>query len=181
MKTRYRFILISISVLLMLSSCATTKKIKYLQYAGMSDKSNITQADPSISITSPQYKLMPNDILFIRVITPDPQWSEIFNVASAGQSGSLTGESASLLGYPVDDNGYIEIPFVEKVKVGGKTLSETKAELDRVFKNSDAGEVPPYKGPDKHIRSPCDGRRYDGLRKPAESSDYKTITLWSYS
>lgn len=135
MKKNIRIITISLSIMLIMSSCVTTKKIKYLQYMGGDDKTGTETFDQTVSVTPATYRLMPNDILFIRVITPDPEWSEIFNVAAAGQSGSLTGESASLLGYPVDEQGYIEIPFVEKVKVGGKTLSETKAELDRVFKN----------------------------------------------
>lgn len=135
MKTHYCPILILIPVLLLLSSCVTTRKIKYLQYMGEADRSAMASPDQAVSVTPSSYKLMPNDILFIRVITPDPQWSEIFNVSSSGQGGSLTGESASLLGYPIDEDGYIEIPFVEKVKVGGKTLPETKEELDRIFKN----------------------------------------------
>jgi len=49
--------------------------------------------------------------------------------------GGLTQESASLTGYPVDFDGNIEIPFVGKVKVAGKTLSESKAELELIFKN----------------------------------------------
>lgn len=47
----------------------------------------------------------------------------------------MTQESAGLFGYSVDDDGFIEIPFVNKVKVGGLTLAEIKAELDSIFKN----------------------------------------------
>lgn len=135
MKTTLRVLTLSMSVILMVSSCVTTKKIKYLQYASEVDRTRSAPFDQTGTVTPSSYKLMPNDILFIRVITPDPQWSEIFNVTSIAQSGSITGEGASLVGYPVDENGYIEIPFVEKIKVGGKTLSETKVELDQIFKN----------------------------------------------
>ncbi len=90
--------------------------------------------DLRISITPSAYKLMPYDVLFIRVITPDPQWSEIFNVMATGQGGAMTTESASLLGYPVNDDGNIEIPYVGKVEVGGKTLAEVKVHLDTIFK-----------------------------------------------
>lgn len=100
----------------------------------MPDYSDMPIRDPRISITPSVYKLIPYDVLFIRVITPDPQWSAIFNVGS-GETNSLTGESATLLGYPVDDNGDIEIPYVGKVEVGGKTLAETKIKLDSIFKN----------------------------------------------
>jgi polysaccharide export outer membrane protein len=78
---------------------------------------------------------MPYDNLFIRVLTPDPQWSSLFNIMPVGAGGTVTEESAALFGYPVDVDGNIEIPFVGKVKATGKTLSELKVELDSTFKN----------------------------------------------
>lgn len=134
MKMHRDILLTSLTMVLILSSCVTPKKLTYLQYSGMHDKSNLPVRDLRISVTPSSYKLMPYDILFIRVITPDPQWSEIFNSMGTVQGGALTGESAALLGYPVDDNGNIEMPFVGKIKVAGKTVSETKLELDTVFK-----------------------------------------------
>ena len=85
------------------------------------------------SVTPAAYKIMPYDNLYIRVITPDPQWSALFNIET-GTTG-LTQESAGLSGYSVDIDGNIEIPYVGKVKVAGKTLSEVKVELDSIFKN----------------------------------------------
>jgi polysaccharide export outer membrane protein len=135
MNARYIIFLISLSLALILSSCVSTKKLTYLQYSGMPDNSGLPVRDQRISITPAAYKLMPYDILFIRVITPDPKWSEIFNVMGTGQGGNLTAESASLLGYPVDVDGYIEIPFVGKVEVANLTISEIKIKLDSIFKN----------------------------------------------
>ncbi|MCF8380683.1 MAG: polysaccharide biosynthesis/export family protein [Bacteroidales bacterium] len=89
--------------------------------------------DTKISFTPSDYKIMPYDQLFIRVITPDPQWSALFN--SNPGTGAMTEESATLLGYPVDSNGEIEIPFVGKLDVEGKTLAEIKGQLDLTFKN----------------------------------------------
>ena len=43
-------------------------------------------------------------------------------------------ESASLSGYNVDADGFIEIPYVGRVKVAGRTLAEIKIELDEIFK-----------------------------------------------
>ena len=48
--------------------------------------------------------------------------------------GGLTQESAALSGYSVDLEGNIEIPFVGKISVAGKEISEIKVELDSVFK-----------------------------------------------
>jgi polysaccharide export outer membrane protein len=77
---------------------------------------------------------MAYDILFIRVITPDPQWSVLFNTMPTGSGGMVNEESAQLLGYPIDVNGDIEIPFVGKVQAAGKTVSEIKIQLDSIFK-----------------------------------------------
>jgi polysaccharide export outer membrane protein len=91
---------------------------------------------PVLGANTPSaYRIMAYDNLFIRVITPDPQWSVLFNTMPTGAGGAATEESATLLGYPVDDKGYIEIPFVGKQEVAGKTLSEIKIQLDTVFKH----------------------------------------------
>jgi polysaccharide biosynthesis/export protein len=134
MKKYYAIFMISLSVIMIMSSCVTQKKLTYLQYSSTGDFSNNLIHDPRISVTPSAYKIMPYDNLFIRVITPDPQWSVLFNASPIGQGGAMTEESASLVGYPVDGNGDIEIPFVGKVEVSGKSLSEIKVKLDSVFK-----------------------------------------------
>lgn len=134
MKIQNSILLISLSLLLILSSCITRKKLTYLQYSGISGNSDLSVRDQRNSVTPYAYKIMAYDNLFIRVITPDPQWSVLFNSSPIGQGGALTEESAALVGYPVDINGNIEIPFVGNVEVGGKTISEIKINLDSIFK-----------------------------------------------
>ncbi len=134
MKNRDLIILILIFTTLF-SSCVSRKKLTYLQFSDMTINS-IEQADsPRASVVPAAYKVLPYDNLYIRVITPDPQWSAIFNTMPVGAGGAVTEESASLFGYSVDNEGYIEIPFVGKIAVGGKTLTEIKGELASVFEN----------------------------------------------
>jgi len=123
-------LLLSCSVIM--SSCVSKKKLTYLQYSTVSDRSEIASEQPTFA-TPDDYKVMPYDNLYIRVITPDPQWSILFN-ADVGTAG-ITQESAALSGYTVDTRGMIEVPYVGSVLVGGKTLSEIKIELDAIFKN----------------------------------------------
>jgi polysaccharide biosynthesis/export protein len=130
MKQKPAFLLF-LTLIFLLGSCVSNKKLIYLQYSGTED---VREGDLNKFVTPATYKLIPFDILFIRVITPDPQWSELFNVTGTGQ-GYLTSESASLLGYPVNEEGDIEIPYVGKLNVVGKTLKETKVQLDSVFKH----------------------------------------------
>jgi polysaccharide biosynthesis/export protein len=135
MKTYFSTILALFSVILILTSCLSNRKLTYLQYAEIPDETELELQDLRIPVTPSAYKVMSYDNLFIRVLTPDPEWSVLFNTTPVGQGGAITEESASLVGYPVDGNGDIEIPFVGKVGVAGKTLSEIKIELDSIFRN----------------------------------------------
>ena len=131
---KIKYIVLFIVVLAIISdSCVSRRKITYLQRSGKADESIISSPGLLTSVTPAEYKIMPNDYLFIRVITPDPMWSALFNMQTG--EGGITMESAALSSYPVDTEGNIEIPYVNKVHVAGKTLSEIKEELEKVFKN----------------------------------------------
>lgn len=133
MRTSKAILLFLLTVMLILSSCVSRKKLTYLKYSDGSDNYDIEALENRPSVTPSAYRIMPFDNLFIRVVTPDPQWSELFNM-DFGQAG-LTQESAGLSGYPVDMDGNIEIPYVGKVLVAGKTISEIKVELDSTFQS----------------------------------------------
>lgn len=135
MKMRYSIILILLSTILIFDSCVSRKKLTYLQYTDRYTDYDMSADDTRTSLTPAIYKIMPYDNLFIRVVTPDPQWSALFNIMPVGAGGAVTEESAALFGYPVDADGKIEIPFVGKVEVADKTLSEIKITLDSIFKN----------------------------------------------
>jgi len=107
----------------------------YLHFSDRNSEYNFSESNLINSVTPAVYKVKPYDNLFIRVITPDPQWSALFNSLPVGAGGAVTEESAGLLGYPVDIEGNIEIPFVGKIKVAEKTLADLKIELDSIFKS----------------------------------------------
>lgn len=135
MSKNYRIILRSLLIILIMSSCVTQKKLTYLKYSKEVDQSVSSESYIQNHVTPSSYKIQPFDNLFIRVLTPDPQWSSLFNIMPVGAGGAVTQESAALFGYPVDIDGKIEIPFVGKIKAAGKTLYEFKIELDSTFKN----------------------------------------------
>ncbi len=132
MKVRNILTVLLLTVILIMSSCVSRKKLTYLQYSAETSRYE-NPTDQQASVTPEAYKVMPYDNLYIRVITPDPQWSALFN-ADVGTAG-ITQESAALSSFTVDTQGFIEIPYVRKVYVGGKTLSEIKVQLDSVFKS----------------------------------------------
>ena len=103
------------------------RKLTYLRHTSV-----LPDNGTGITVTSSVYKIMPYDILFIRLVTPDPEWSDLFN-PQMGTGGSMTQEGASLYGYNVDNKGLIEIPYIGKVEVAGKTIAEIKVDLDAIF------------------------------------------------
>jgi len=126
-------IIISVlSLAFICGSCVSRKKLTYLHYSD-NEPGLSPEQDFRYSVTPSAYKIMPSDYLFIRVITPDPQWSALFNMQQG--EGSITMESAALSSYPVDIEGDIEIPYVGKVRVEGKTIPEIKSRLDTVFRS----------------------------------------------
>lgn len=121
-------LLITILVSITLSSCVTNKKLAYLQYKG-------TRNDVIKSVTPSDYKILPYDNLFIRVVTPDPKWSDMFNTLPATVGGiTMTEQSADMLSYTVDGDGAIQLPYAGRFLVKGKTLDIVKTELETALK-----------------------------------------------
>jgi len=121
-------LIIAILASVSIASCVTNKKLTYLQYTGIPE-------DTTISVTPADYKIQPFDNIFIRVVTPDPQWSEMFNTMQTATSGiNVTEQSADLISYSVDGEGNIELPYAGKFKVSGKSLNMVKTELETALK-----------------------------------------------
>jgi len=123
-----------ITTALFFSSCVTNRKLTYLQSEGTRQE--------FISITPATYIIQPYDNLFIKVVTPDPQWADMFNTMPANTSGYGMNElSADILSYSVDDEGAIELPYAGRFFVAGKTLKAVKEELDKALKSYVADAV----------------------------------------
>jgi len=89
-----------------------------------------------VAITPVTYVLQPYDNLFIRVVTPDPKSSDMFNTIPAEVSSISVNElSADMLSYSVDEEGAIELPYAGRFFVAGKTLKMIKNELDNALKS----------------------------------------------
>ena len=126
MKAKY--IIITFLVVVSLNSCVTHKKLTYLQYKG-------EVYDFYLPVTPSAYKIQPYDNLFIRVVTPDPLLSAMFNTMPVTTySISVTEQSADLVSYPVDGDGFIQIPYAGRIMVAGKTLEIVTAEVETVLK-----------------------------------------------
>jgi len=119
-------------LIIIFSSCNTYKKYTYLRDI------QITGHEQQIDKNKPTYSIQPGDILYVRVITPDQSMGEIFNpYSTAGQTTSnrVSGEMMYYYGYSVSDLGYIEIPIIDSVQVGGLTLEEAKRRIEGKARN----------------------------------------------
>ena len=103
--------------LIILSSCVTQLKVEYLQDILESGKA-FDEAE------FPDYKLKPNDQLYIQVKSLDEGAANVFATAgnqSAGGSGNF---DPYLVSYTIDKDGYLLLPVIGNILARDKTLAE---------------------------------------------------------
>jgi polysaccharide export outer membrane protein len=107
----------------------TQRKVEYLRERNTSIK-EFKEAD------FPDYKLKPNDEVYIRVKSQDDEAANIFadSRLESSYTGAMQPYGASLLSYSVDKDGYLFLSVVGKILVKGKTLSEVSAILKESLK-----------------------------------------------
>lgn len=100
------------TVLLVLSSCTTTKTTSFLQ-----DKSPIYTSRPF-----KDYRLQYSDEITCRILTSNTDFSDVFNgVITGGDGGGGRGNT-----YIIYDNGNISIPFFGEIQIVGRTIAEAE-------------------------------------------------------
>ena len=118
--------LLFLSSFLLLSSCASVKNIAYFQNKLVDQPEKI---DKHAGIV-----IQPKDMLSIVVSSKNPELVVIFNLPVVSyQAGSEVVSSGyqRLMGYVVDNEGYIDFPVLGPIKVSGLT----RWELSELIKN----------------------------------------------
>ena len=112
----------------LLGSCVANKKIQYFQQADVNVKElPIDSTVRSYSISLFDYKVQPQDALFIRFDSPT---NEQFNFLSSDQQANVNvAQAANLLSELVDDQGEVYFPVIGKVKVAGLSVFEIEEKL----------------------------------------------------
>lgn len=123
MKIRKVVCMLTLSTLLV-SGCTSYQKSLYLQ--------NEQVLNESLEGQLYDFRIMPKDELTIVVSTTDPEASAPFyrkiGQSKEGRSSSNIGmNNANLLGYLVDNQGYIDFPVLGMIKVMGLTNRECEA------------------------------------------------------
>ncbi len=117
----------------MLTSCVAHKDIVYFQGESMPAKS-------LREINNKPYRLQVDDILSIDIKAPNDELIQVFKNNSIPQSTAQVTQSMYYFsGYSVDKQGFITIPYLNKINVLGFTTKEVaekiETELGKYFKN----------------------------------------------
>lgn len=110
-------------ILLLFASCVPQKKIKYLQTLQEQDT-----ASAFINKRPLDYKIQPNDNLYIRIFSLDEKTFMFFNKQGGTASYNDYANDASIYlnSYSVDRQGNIDFPIVGKVQVKDLTVEQVK-------------------------------------------------------
>ena len=103
--------------------CVTQRDLEYMQ-----TKDKNTKAYKEAEM--PDYKLKPNDDLYIRFSSLDAAEASIFADARGQQSTtSLDPYGAYLISYSIDKDGFLLLPVLGKIYVKDRTMSEVSSIL----------------------------------------------------
>ena len=120
-------IILFLSLILLVSSCKTSEKVLYLQ--------DVKVDTPEKIENSQVIKIEPKDMLSIVVSSSDPAVAKIFNLpVSATQAGTeRAGYGNYLLGYVVDNEGYIDFPILGKIKASGLSRWQLQEQITQAL------------------------------------------------
>jgi len=104
-------------------SCVPQRQLSYFN-----DINEITEPGSNPRVQKP---IMPFDKLYIRVVSIDPQTTQIFNTADEIRSGSYA--SSGIVGYLVDENGNVHFPFVGSIDVGSLTTAQASERIEQAL------------------------------------------------
>jgi polysaccharide biosynthesis/export protein len=106
----------------LLSSCITSKEIKYLQGSKKSKLNTFTTEKV-------EYHVQNGDNLYIKLSSTEAVTNEVLSPENGG-SASQGLESKYKDIYLIDNQGYIKMPQLDKILVSGKTLGQIRDTVD---------------------------------------------------
>lgn len=125
------------ATILCLSSCVSSKKIVYFQGA------DTIYAQAQEILQKYEMRLKPADQILIKVTCDNPELLDIFSLdvtmgAGGGGRGTnysytASGTMGSVFGYIVDNDGYVDLPQLGKVKVSHLTIDEAAQVIEKVI------------------------------------------------
>jgi polysaccharide biosynthesis/export protein len=114
--------LISGSIIVLISSCAPIRKLKFVSDAGPGSITNDYVNDRS------EKTIQPFDYLYIKIFSLDEKTNSIFNERTY----SIDNE---LLSYAVDEKGFITLPFIGEIAVKDMTINQARGKIEKSLSN----------------------------------------------
>jgi polysaccharide biosynthesis/export protein len=122
------FSVLLIAILSTLSSCTTTRNTTYFQDI---PDSTLYRKVPTAAFAEPI--IQSDDILSINIQTIEPEAGS--NIGRGNLSSAIAASSASSIGnqaisgFLVDKNGFVELPLLGKVRLGGLTTFQAREQI----------------------------------------------------
>lgn len=113
-------ILFLVFAVAILNSCIPKKKLIYTQ-----DQKKNEEINEYVNIR-PEKTIQPFDNIYIKVSSIDEKTANIF----ADKDRSVTESSINLLSYTVNQEGFINFPFVGEIYVKGSTLEQAQEDIE---------------------------------------------------
>ncbi len=113
----------------MLASCVNPKEVLYIQ--------DITDETHQNIVTKYQTTIQKDDQLYISVSSKQPELTAPFIMAEMGNSISNSSNNSRPKGYLVDDEGYIVLPVIGRMKAARKTCSQLANDISAKLRSSD--------------------------------------------
>lgn len=124
---RIKIICCFFALISIITSCNTSKEIVYLQDIQTGTKEKV---DSSHGIV-----IQPKDMLSIIVSSKDPQLASMFNLPvvsyQAGSEIVSGGQQQRLLGYVVDEKGFINFPILGRIEAAGYTRWQLQEKIKK--------------------------------------------------
>ncbi len=134
--TYYRLSLLAFIVsAVFLSGCTSTKKTNILQ--GSSFKEGEMTL---VTNKAPVYRLQANDVLSIRIKSLDQEQVEYLSLEAEGVF-NVSPASSFMNGYSVNDSGYINMPAIGRIKIGGLTVNEARTKIQDRIRQTEVGDA----------------------------------------
>lgn len=128
-KIKFKGILIAGLLAILFPSCVTHQDLVYMQ-----GKYDELQTYDDFDL--PDYRLKPQDDLYIQINSLDDPSTNVFSVAEPGGGGyNLTPYSAALLSYKITKEGYLQLPVIGNLIVAGKTTNEVQIMIQDSLEN----------------------------------------------
>ncbi|MDX5478336.1 polysaccharide biosynthesis/export family protein [Fontibacter flavus] len=158
-------------ILFFATSCISNKRITYLQNLPGNDPIDLEEFIPFAEYEK-NYILQPFDVVDIDFASADEELTKAFEFQGSrnmrmGMGGMMGGgDMFFLTGYAIDSEGYVELPRLGKIKIGGLNEEQAKTKVQEAINT--------YFKDDVYVRLRIGGIRFTALGE-FSSSGTKTI------